>query len=467
MKLRRYQRVSYGAAEFGLAGAELMLQLYLLEFYISVVGLSPALAGVALALAVLWDAISDPMMGAICDHTRTRFGRFIPYMAGGGVLFVFGFVALFHPPVGIGAAGAFFYLLGNYLIVNTAMTLIGVPHMAMAAEVTRNPEEHTALFGWRLIFGTFGLFAGILAPLVYGATLFSQSSDQGFPASNRGGGAILLAIMFTLFLVVTLVAMAPLQLRGQKSGPRQAQARFVKASGPSAGSGALGKGSGAFGTFWRESRHLFANRWFVPLFLSFLFVAAARAMNATLALPYYKVSLALEESVVQTHILSVFTLFIVLSVAFWQWLARRFGKKWPAFAGMLVLGTLTSVAYPLFPVGQIWGPVIVAMLGGVAVGAIILFESLVAGVARLGSSNADNEGEGLAFGYWRMGQKIMRSLGLALTGVLLWWIGYEEGLTQQSEQTARRLAWVFGPGVGSLFIMAALVFSRMPAIPKD
>ncbi len=454
MRLRRYQRVSYGAAEFGLAGAELMLQLYLLEFYITVVGLSPALAGIALALAVLWDAVSDPIMGSICDHTQSRFGRFLPYMAGGGVLFVFGFVALFQPPVGMDASAAFFYLLGNYLIVNTAMTLIGVPHMAMAAAITRNPQEHTSLFGWRLIFGTFGLFAGILAPLAYMSTLGPPAPGQEMLGTSRSGGAILLTVVFALFLFGTLAAMFPLQSRRLEAPPTMPN--FQRKSG-----------SASIRSFWKESRSLFTNRWFVPLFLAFLFVAAARAMNATLALPYYKVSLALEESVVQTQILSVFTLFIVLSVAIWQWLARRYGKKWPAFGGMLVLGLLTSVSYPLFPAGQVLGPIVVAVIGGVAVGAIILFESLVAEIARLGSASTGDNREGLAFGYWRMGQKIMRSLGLALTGLLLWWIGYEEGLTQQSEQTARRLAWVFGPGVGSLFIAAALVFSRMPAVPKD
>ncbi|MFO7725216.1 MAG: MFS transporter, partial [Oceanipulchritudo sp.] len=60
MALSRGMKAGYGSAEFGLAGGELLLQLYLLEYYIRRVGLSPLLAGVALAVAILWDAVTDP-----------------------------------------------------------------------------------------------------------------------------------------------------------------------------------------------------------------------------------------------------------------------------------------------------------------------------------------------------------------------------------------------------------------------
>lgn len=58
-------RTGYGAVEFGMSAAEVMLIFYLLEFYTKVVGLRAELAGFALSLAVLWDAIADPIMGGI------------------------------------------------------------------------------------------------------------------------------------------------------------------------------------------------------------------------------------------------------------------------------------------------------------------------------------------------------------------------------------------------------------------
>lgn len=417
-----------------------MLQLYLLEFYISAVGLSPMLAGVALGLAVLWDAVSDPLMGILTDRTRSRFGRFAPWMFIGALLFGLSFYALFHPPEGLGQGFLFGYLLLCYLLVNTATTLMGVPHMALAAALAKDRDERTTYYGWRLIFGTFGLFAGILAPLAY-AWASGNGNDASMYAANRGGGALWMVIAVLFFMAITLLS----SYRSQRDLEPEASPQLQQ----------LGK--------WHEGMFdLLRNRLFLPVFCAFLLVAAGRAMNATLALPFYKVRLELPEEQIQGVILSVFTLFIVLSVPLWTFISKRFGKKWPAFIGLFSLGLMTAIAYPLFPPGQLLGPTIVAVLGGLAVGAIILFESIVADIARLDSQQQGRNREGLYFGYWRMGQKVMRSISLGFTGLLLAWIGYEEGVAEQSAEVAQRLAWVFGPGVGSLFLLAALVFLWMP-----
>jgi GPH family glycoside/pentoside/hexuronide:cation symporter len=129
---------------------------------------------------------------------------------------------------------------------------------------------------------------------------------------------------------------------------------------------------------------------------------------------------------------------------------------------MALLGAMTMLAYPLFPVGGLAGPVIAAIVGGIAVGAIILVESMVPDIADEDKLDSGEEREGLYFGFWRLGQKLARSITLGLTGVLLSWIGYEEAVAQQSEETARRLAWAFGLGPGSLFLAASLVFLLVP-----
>ena len=87
MPLTRPVKAGYGAADFGMAGVEILLQLFLLEFYTRSVGLSPSLTGYALAIAVAWDAVTDPLMGAVSDRTRTRWGMRRPYMVGGSLLF--------------------------------------------------------------------------------------------------------------------------------------------------------------------------------------------------------------------------------------------------------------------------------------------------------------------------------------------------------------------------------------------
>jgi GPH family glycoside/pentoside/hexuronide:cation symporter len=438
--LGRGTKVGYGVADFGIAGAELLLQLYLLEFYIRAAGLSPTLAGAALALAILWDAVTDPVMGSIVDHTRSRYGRFHPYLAVGAVIFAIGLVALFHPPALAGQTALFLYLLGCYLVVNTGMTLLGVPHIALGGALSKDTHERTELYGWRLVFGTVGLFAGILAPLAAVAALQLDVTRTADLARSRGTGSLLMAAAILASASLTIV----LTLKRARSMPADRTASLSALR--------LLKGFAA----------VFANRTFIPFYLAFLLVAMARAMNATLALPYYKDSLRLPESSIQGPILGTFTLCIVLSVPLWVAAGRRFGKKLPATAGMALLGAMTMLAYPLFPVGGLAGPVIAAIVGGIAVGAIILVESMVPDIADEDKLNSGEEREGLYFGFWRLGQKLARSITLGLTGVLLSWIGYEEAVAQQSEETARRLAWAFGLGPGGLFLAASLVFLLVP-----
>jgi GPH family glycoside/pentoside/hexuronide:cation symporter len=439
MALRKRTKAGYGAAELGLAGGELLLQLYLLEFYVRGAGLSPFLAGTALAVAIFWDAVTDPVMGGLVDRTRTRWGRFAPYLFGGGLMFGLGLALLFNPPDVGSQIILFLYLLVTYIFVNTGLTIIGVPHIAMGGVLSPDTHERTELYGWRLVFGTAGLFAGILSPLVAANILGSNVQSGAGLLESRGLGSILMGAVVVLTACITVLA----TLKRSQNLPAP---------------------ENAFS--WRDLvaniGRILRNPVFAPFFIAFILVAMGRTMNSTLALPYYKDSLDLDEAVVQGPILSVFTLVIVLSVPAWVWLGKRYGKRQPAFIGLLVLGIMTLVAYPLFPAGSIAGPVVAAIIGGFSVGAIILVESLVTDIADEDFVRNREDREGIYFGFWRMGQKVARSVTLGLTGLLLSLIGYEESLAQQSETTDRALAWLFGIGVGSLFIAASLVFLKTP-----
>ncbi|MGC9452289.1 MAG: MFS transporter [Oceanipulchritudo sp.] len=439
MPLRKRTKAGYGAAELGLAGGELLLQLYLLEFYIRGAGLKPVLAGLAIAVAVLWDALTDPLMGGIVDRTRTRHGRFAPYFLLGGLGFGFGLMALFNPPVGTGQFALFLYLLFSYLFVNTGLTIIGVPHIAMGGVLSPDTHERTELYGWRLVFGTVGLFAGILSPLLAASLLSGDVETPAGLAGSRGWGSVLMGAVVLITAGITLLA----TYHRSKSLP-------------------VPEGTFHWRDFGINLGRILGNRVFIPFFAAFILVAMGRTLNSTLALPYYKDSLNLSEAQVQGPILSVFTLCIVLSVPLWVWTGRRFGKKWPAFGGMLTLGTMTMVAYPLFPEGSVGGPIIAAIIGGFAVGAIILVESLLTDIADEDFVRNREDREGIYFGFWRMGQKLARSITIGLTGLLLGLIGYEESLAEQSHATDRALAWLFGLGVGGLFFAGSFVFLWTP-----
>ena len=74
-KLPRTVKLGYGAAELGVLAVETMARLQVLKFYTDVLGLRPAMAGAAAAIAIFWDAFADLMIGLWSDRTRSRWGR--------------------------------------------------------------------------------------------------------------------------------------------------------------------------------------------------------------------------------------------------------------------------------------------------------------------------------------------------------------------------------------------------------
>jgi GPH family glycoside/pentoside/hexuronide:cation symporter len=190
------------------------------------------------------------------------------------------------------------------------------------------------------------------------------------------------------------------------------------------------------------------------------------ALNSSLALFYYEHRLELSEREVFFWVLLPFALVIALSIGGWVLLARRIGKRLTAFAGVMLLGLGTSIVYPLMPPGELVGPVLWGIVGGLLVGSVFLLDATVADVVDFDEAVSGEHREGLYFGVWRMGSKIARAAGLALTGILLDVIGFVGGATVQTEAASFGLAIAFGPFVGSTFVLAAIVWFCVPLTPE-
>lgn len=149
-------KTGYGVAEIGTSAVEVMMRLYLLIFYTDVAGLQPHLAGYAVALGIVWDAITDPLIGIISDRTRSSYGKRRPYILAGGMLLPIMLLLIFNPPAIESQAGKFLFLLISYISLNSAMTILAIPHISLAGELSSKPHEKTELFGWRFSLGILG-----------------------------------------------------------------------------------------------------------------------------------------------------------------------------------------------------------------------------------------------------------------------------------------------------------------------
>lgn len=147
---------------------------FLLFYYNQVLGLSGTLTGAALFVALLFDAVSDPLVGALTDFTRSRWGRRHPYLYASALPFSLCFLALFLPPSGLSEAGLFAWLLVFAVLTRTTMSFYQVPFLSMGAELSQDYDERTRLAAYRNIFQLMGMFA----VLIGGNLLFFSATEQ-------------------------------------------------------------------------------------------------------------------------------------------------------------------------------------------------------------------------------------------------------------------------------------------------
>ena len=96
--LRAGTRIAYGVGGGVFAIKEAAYAIFILLFYTQVLGLSGSITGMVIALSLVWDGISDPLVGSWSDRLRSRYGRRHPFMVYSTLRLALGFIGLFSPP---------------------------------------------------------------------------------------------------------------------------------------------------------------------------------------------------------------------------------------------------------------------------------------------------------------------------------------------------------------------------------
>lgn len=143
----------------------------LLFFYSNIMGVDAALVGVALLVALVVDAVSDPVVGYWSDNARTRYGRRHPFIYAALIPTALVYFLTWNPPAGLTGNELFPWLVATTIGVRVAFTFYDVPSSALAAELTQDYDERTSLMALRFFFGWFGgltiqilLFRFLLVP---------------------------------------------------------------------------------------------------------------------------------------------------------------------------------------------------------------------------------------------------------------------------------------------------------------
>ena len=169
-------RLLYSSGIVSHALKEAAIGVFILFYYKQVLGLSGTLTGLAIAISIIWDGISDPLIGAWSDRLRSRIGRRHPLMIAAVIPLSAGFIMLYGPPENVlsDQGQLFTWLLISMLLVRTALTFFMVPYLALGAEITDDYHERTQLVAIRT---NLAWITGTLAAAT--ALLFLFNEENG------------------------------------------------------------------------------------------------------------------------------------------------------------------------------------------------------------------------------------------------------------------------------------------------
>ncbi|MDC7675877.1 MFS transporter [Asticcacaulis machinosus] len=409
------QVLALSAPTFAFAGFEGSVSIFLPTYLSTHIGLPLATIALLMLVIRLWDTLNDPLMGAVSDATRFRYGRRKLYIAAGLPLVLVGTGLVYFAPAGL----PLWQMAAGLFALTAGWTMINVPHGAWALEIGQNPQERMKVFGLRT-------GAGLLAMPVFafGPALLERLGHNNIAAQmNLIGGLILLV------LPVTLIWM--LWRTPDSNGTGRMDLRALRHS---------------YGL-------AFSKRAYWPLASLFAGIGAYYAVDSGLYLFLVRYGMGLPEWGVS--LLLVQTVCGLLGIVVWIRLHHRWDTV-PTLKLVLGLQVFCSLVLMVLPKGELWPFVIYAIVRGLISGAAFTLLRALLGelLDREGVSNG-RKAAGTFYGAFHL----VLNLSAATTTFILFRLLGEAGfdprqpITGDVQADAVRIAAVIGQLVPSVFML--------------
>ena len=201
MKLTFKEKASYGLGAVGKDMVYMLSASYILYYYQDILGVSAIAMGMILMAARVFDAFNDPIMGVIVAKTRTKWGKFRPWLLIGTVLNAIILYFMFAAPPALNGGGLVAYAALTYVLWGVTYTMMDIPFWSMIPAFTEGGKERENL-------STLARScAGVGSALVTIITMWCvYTLGQGDERSGFARFALILALLFVVFILITCVS---------------------------------------------------------------------------------------------------------------------------------------------------------------------------------------------------------------------------------------------------------------------
>jgi GPH family glycoside/pentoside/hexuronide:cation symporter len=406
-------------------------------FYTDVMGITPYWAGVAYAVASFWDAAIDPVIGAVADRTRTRWGRFRPWLLFGSVPVGFAFALMYWTPP-LAGAWLIAYAIATHILLRTLLACVGIPFGALSARLTHDSNERGVLAALRVVFAATGaLIVAFTVPKF--VALFDQPQRAYFWAAvSLGCGA-------TIILVLTFFSTHEVQ-----EGPEDGEAASARARG-----GIVAGVVRDVADFWMTLRHN------GPLQLLFAVFILGGISGMFYKITLYWITYDLQQPAAMVWILPLPALVLLPCAPPWNWLARRTSKRNAFLLGQAINLAALLAFYVLNPHDtRLLAVILVVAAIGASAGPI-MFWSMLPDTVEYNELKRGVRSEAKIFGFAAFALKIAMGINALLLGQLLTRVGFVANQPQSAQTLEAMLAIMcLVPLAGG--IVAMLVMWKYP-----
>ncbi|MEE1109798.1 MAG: MFS transporter, partial [Lachnospiraceae bacterium] len=202
------EKVSYGLGAVGKDMVYMLSASYVLYYYQDILGVSPVAMGIILMAARVFDAFNDPVMGVIVAKTRTRWGKFRPWLLIGTLTNAIVLYVMFAAPPALDGSGLVAYAAITYILWGVTYTMMDIPYWSMIPAFTEGGREREGLTTLaRSCAGVGSAIVTIITMLAVHA-LGAMTGSTAAGEIERNGFrlfALIIAVLFVVFTVITCI----------------------------------------------------------------------------------------------------------------------------------------------------------------------------------------------------------------------------------------------------------------------
>ena len=200
------QKLGYGVGAIGLDLSYGLLYSYLSYYLSSVLGIKEAFLLLLTPLARIWDGVNDPIMGTVVDSTKTKMGKYRPWILIGAASNAV-VLSLLFTSFGMSGTKLYIYIAVMYILWGMTNTMADIPYWSMVPSFTNDPQDRNLIATIARTFSGLGQgLITVLTPLILPLLSSGITTDKGYSASGFSKWAIICGILLVIFSSICVLS---------------------------------------------------------------------------------------------------------------------------------------------------------------------------------------------------------------------------------------------------------------------